>query len=141
MTIKKYEQERDYERIHEFLTEQYKANKNMICWLPQRFDDLVFRIDALYHDERGKEKSQDYIFIFEENEEIVGIILPDGDSFNSSIKTGYEYIFPQMIDLAEKELQPLFEKNENGEIDFLIVSHDSLIQEMKQEILTMFQSR
>ncbi|MBR4111160.1 MAG: GNAT family N-acetyltransferase [Clostridia bacterium] len=126
MTIKKYEQERDYERIHEFLTEQYNANKNMICWLPQRFDDLVFRIDALHHEERGKEKSSDYIFIFEENEEIVGLILPDGDSFNSSIKKGYEYVFPQMIDLAEKELQPLFEKDENGEIDFLIVSHDSL---------------
>lgn len=31
-----------------------------------------------------------------------------------------------MIDLAEKELLPLFEKDESGEINFLIVSHDSL---------------
>ena len=31
-----------------------------------------------------------------------------------------------MIDLAEKELLPLFEKDENGDINFLVVSHDSL---------------
>ena len=68
----------------------------------------------------------DYIFIFEEDNEIVGVILPDGDSFNSSIKKGYENIFPQMLNLAEKELLPLFEKDENGYINFLVVSHDSL---------------
>ena len=68
----------------------------------------------------------DYIYIFEEDNEIVGVILPDGDSFNSSIKKGYENIFSHMLDLAEKELLPLFEKGENGEIDFLVVSHDSL---------------
>ncbi len=125
MKIKKYEKS-DYERIIKFLTDQYKINKNMVCWLPERFDDLVFRIDTLYHDERGQEKSSDYIYIFEDNNEIVGVILPDGDSFNSAIKTGYENIFSQMIDLSEKELKPLFEKDENGEINFLVVSHDSL---------------
>ena len=31
-----------------------------------------------------------------------------------------------MIDLAEKELLPLFEKDEKGNINFLVVSHDSL---------------
>ena len=35
---------------------------------------------------------KDFIFIFEENEEIIGLVLPDGDSFNSSIKKGYEYM-------------------------------------------------
>ena len=68
----------------------------------------------------------DYIYIFEEDNEILGIILPDGDSFNSSIKKGYENIFPQMLNLAEKELLPLFEKDEKGDINFLVVSHDSL---------------
>ncbi len=29
--------------------------------------------------------------------------------------------------LAEKELLPLFRPDENGKIDFLVVSHDSLI--------------
>lgn len=126
MIIKKFNKVEDYERIINFLTEQYKVNKNMVCWLPERFDDLIFRIDTLYHDERGLEKSQDYIYIFEDNKEIVGLILPDGDSFNSCIKTGYEAIFSKMLDLSEKELLPLFEKDENGEINFLVVSHDNL---------------
>jgi len=126
MRVKKFKFEEDYQRVSKFLTEQYKINKNMVCWLPQRFDDLIFRIDTLYHDERGGEKSQDYIYIFEDNDEIVGIILPDGDSFNSSIKNGYESIFSQMLDLSEGELLPLFESDELGEVNFLVVSHDSL---------------
>lgn len=126
MIIKRFNKKDDYERIIQFLTEQYKINKNMVCWLPERFDDLIFRIDILYHDERGLEKSSDYIYIFEEENEIIGVVLPDGDSFNSCIKNGYENIFSQMLDLSERELQPLFEKDENGEINFLVVSHDSL---------------
>ena len=126
MNIKKFVFEEDYERIKEFLSDCYKENKNMRCWLPQRFDDLVYRVDTLYKDERGKQASQDYIYIWEENNEIVGVILPDGDSFNSCIKNGYEYIFPQMLDFAEENLLPLFDKKENGKIDFLVISHDSL---------------
>ena len=126
MKIKRFNKQEDYERIINFLTEQYRINRNMVCWLPARFDDLIFRLDALYHDERKGEKSSDYIYIFEDNDEIVGVILPDGDSFNSCIKNGYESIFSQMLDLAEQELLPLFERDENGEIDFLVVSHDSL---------------
>jgi predicted GNAT family acetyltransferase len=100
--------------------------------LPERFDDLIFRIDTLYHDERGGGRSSDYIYIFEDNNEIIGIILPDGDSFNSAIKEGYENIFDQMLDLAEKALLPLFEKDENGKTNFLVVSHDSLDYQAKE---------
>ena len=134
MTIRKFDFVSDYELISKFLTEQYKVNKNMSCWLPQRFDDLVYRIDTLYHDERGLEKSSDYIYIFEDNNEVVGVVLPDGDSFNSSIKTGYEHIFSQMLDLSEKELLPLFKSDENGEVNFLVVSHDSLEYQVKELI-------
>ena len=116
LKIKKFNKSEDYQRIIVFLTEQYKENKNMVCWLPQRFDDLIFRIDALYHDERGGERSSDYIYIFEDNNKIVGLIVPDGDSFNSCIKNGYETIFSQMLDLSEKELLPLFEKDEDGNL-------------------------
>lgn len=126
MKIKKFNKKEDYERIISFLTDQYKINKNMVCWLPQRFDDLVFRIDTLHHDERGLDRDSDYILIFEDNDEIVGVVIPDGDSFNSCIKNGYENIFSQMLDIGELELQPLFKKDENGEINFLVVSHDSL---------------
>lgn len=126
MEIKKFNLDTDYERVKAFLTECYKENKNMVCWLPQRFDDLVFRVDTLYRDERGKLASQDFVYIWEENSNIVGIVVPDGDCFNSSIKNGYEYIFPEMLDLAEEKLKPLFDKKENGKIDFCVVSHDCL---------------
>lgn len=126
MDIKKFEYNKDYKRILDFLSECYKTNQNMTCWLPERFDDLVNRVDVLHHDERGKLASQDFIYIWEENNNIVGVILPDGDSFNSSIKTGYEYIFSEMLDLAEEKPKQLFDKKANGKIDFLVISHNSL---------------
>ena len=126
MKVKRFNRVEDYERIIDFLTEQYKINKNMVCWLPQRFDDLIYRIDVLHHDERGLDRDSDYILIFEDNEKIVGVVIPDGGSFNSCIKNGYENIFSQMLDLSEKELQLLFKRDENGDINFLVVSHDSL---------------
>lgn len=126
MTVKKFNREEDYERISRFLSDCYQENQNMLCWLPERFDDLIFRVDVLYKEERGQKASADYIYLFEKNHEIVGVILPDGDSFNSCIKNGYEFLFKEMLDLAEKELLPLFSTDENGEVPFLVISHDSL---------------
>lgn len=126
MTVKKFNREEDYERISRFLSDCYQENQNMLCWLPERFDDLIFRVDVLYKEERGQKASADYIYLFEKNDEIVGVILPDGDSFNSCIKNGYEFLFKEMLDLAEKELLPLFSTDENGEVSFLVISHDSL---------------
>ena len=62
----------------------------------------------------------------------MGCIFPDGDSFNSSIKPGYEYIFSKMLDLAEDKLRPLFEVKENKKIDFLVISDDSLEYQAKE---------
>lgn len=149
MIVKKFNKSEDYDRVISFLRDNYKENKNMVCWLPERFDDLIFRIDTLYHDERGLEKSSDYIYIFEDNDEIIGLVVPDGDSFNSCIKNGYEKIFSEMVELSEKELLPLFEKDKDGKVDFLVISHDSLkyqadellkevIRKMKQKIMIMF---
>lgn len=126
MIIKRFDKDKDYNRVIEFLREQYNKNHNMACWLPQRFDDLIYRIDVLYHDERGLEKSSKYTFIFEDDNKIVGIIVPDGDSFNSCIREGYENIFSKMVELSEQELQPLFKVEDDGTIDFLVISHDSL---------------
>lgn len=127
MKIKKFDASKDYDRVIKFLRDNYKENQNMLSWLPQRFDDLIYRIDTLYHDERGKERNRDYIFLFEDDSDnIIGTICPDGDSIYTCIKNGYENIFPSMLDVAEKELHPLFDKKEDGSIDFLMVSHDSL---------------
>ena len=135
MKIKKYNMLDDYERVISFLRNNYMENKNMVSWLPQRFDDLMYRIDTLYHDERGKERNSDYTYIFEDDSgNIIGLLVPDGDSFNTCIKNGYEDIFSSMLDLGEKELRPLFEKDEEGKINFLVVSHDSL-KYQKEELL------
>ena len=135
MIIKKFNKEEDYDRVIKFLRDNYKENKNMVSWLPQRFDDLLYRIDVLYHDERGKEKSSDYTYLFEEDSKnIIGLVVPDGDSFNTCIKKGYEDIFSLMLDLGEKELRPLFDKEEDGTINFLVVSHDSL-KNQQEELL------
>ena len=50
MSIKKFNKKDDYERVIQFLTDCYKENNNMVCWLPERFDDLIFRTDTLYHE-------------------------------------------------------------------------------------------
>ena len=135
MIIKKFNKEEDYDKVIEFLRDNYKKNKNMVSWLPQRFDDLIYRIDVLYHDERGKERSSDYTFLFEDDSNnIIGLVVPDGDSFNTCIKKGYEDIFGSMLDLGEKELRPLFDKEEDGTINFLVVSHDSL-KNQQEELL------
>ena len=64
MEIKKFNKDEDYERVSEFLSECYKKNENMECWLPERFDDLIFRIDTLYKIERGKQASRRlYLYI------------------------------------------------------------------------------
>lgn len=135
MIIKKFNKEEDYDKVIKFLRDNYKENKNMVSWLPQRFDDLIYRIDVLYHDERGKEKNSDYTFLFEDDSNnIIGLVVPDGDSFNTCIKKGYEDIFGSMLDLGEKELRPLFDKEEDGTINFLVVSHDSL-KNQQEELL------
>lgn len=127
MKIKKFNKTEDYEKVINFLKENYKENKNMLSWLPQRFDDLIYRIDVLYHDERGKPKNADFIYLFiNDFDNIIGIIIPDGDSFNTCIKDGYEEIFSLMLDVGEKELRPLFTKNEDGTVTCLVVSHDRL---------------
>ena len=133
MKVKKYNHKEDYDRVIKFLRENYKENKNMASWLPQRFDDLIYRIDVLYHDERGQEKSANYTYLFEdEASNIIGIVVPDGDSFNTCIKKGYENIFGAMLDLGEKELKPLFEKEADGTINFLVVSHDSIENQQEE---------
>ena len=58
MKVTKFNISEDYERVSDLLSECYKENKNMECWLPERFDDLIFRIDTLYKVERGKEASR-----------------------------------------------------------------------------------
>ena len=125
MTIKRFNINEDQLRLEEFLRNQYNLNKNMTSWLPQRLEDLTYRMNTQYTFE-GKPKSTDYIFIWEENNEILGCILPDGDAIYISIKNGYENLFQEILTYAENNCLPLFEKKEDGSYEFTIVSNDSL---------------
>ena len=125
MKIKRFNLETDLKKLENYLRNQYLENKNMTSWLPERLHDLIYRMDTQYTDE-GNPKSSDYIFIWEDNEEIVGCILPDGDAIYISIKKGYEDLYKTIVNYAEENCKPLFKKEEDGSIDFLVIANDSL---------------
>lgn len=132
MQVKKFNLETDLIKLEEYLRDQYLENKTMTSWLPERLHDLIYRMDTQYT-ESGKQKSSDYIFIWEDNEEIVGCILPDGDAIYMSIKNGYENLYNSIVSYAEENCKPLFKKEDDGTIDFLVITNDSL--KYRKEIL------
>lgn len=125
MEIKRFNINTDLEKLEEYLRNEYLTNKNMTSWLPERLHDLIYRMDTQYVEE-GNLKSSDYIFIWFDNNEIVGCILPDGDAIYMSLKNRYEYLYKEMVNYAEKNCTPLFKKNDDGSIDFLVIANDSL---------------
>ena len=129
MQIKKFNLEKDLKQLEEFLRNQYLVNRKTTSWLPERLHDLIYRMDTQYIAE-GKSKSSDYIFIWEENKEIVGCILPDGDAIYISMKKEYEELWKEIVLYAEENCRPLFTKEEDGSIDFVIVMHDSFIDRL-----------
>ena len=125
MEIKRFDLTTDLKRFEDYLREQYIENKNMTSWLPERLHDLIFRMTAQELD-GGKPKSTDYIYLWEEDNNIVGCILPDGDAIYMSIKNGYEKLFKSIVSYAEENCKPLFTKKADGTIDFVIIANDSL---------------
>ena len=125
MIIKRFNIEEDLEKLEEFLRNQYYENKNMTSWLPERLHDGLYRMKAQLED-KGKEVSSDYFFLWEENEEIVGCVLTDTDTVHIFIKNEYEELYEEMVKYAEENCRPLFDVDEDGAINFCIVLHDSL---------------
>ena len=76
MQIRKFQPDRDLQALETFLRNQYFANRNMSSWLPERLHDLIYRMGAQETD-GGRERSMDYIFLWEEDRAIVACILPD----------------------------------------------------------------
>lgn len=128
--IKKFHLENDLEKLEQYLRNQYLANKNITSWLPERLHDLIYRMDTQYTDQ-GKLKSRDFIFFWEDNNEIVACILPDGDAIYTSIKNGYEDLYESVIRYAEENCTPLFHPEDDGLIDFLVIANDSLDYQRK----------
>jgi hypothetical protein len=132
MEVKKFDLKTDLQKLEDYLRNQYLENKNMTSWLPERLHDLIFRMDTQYTDE-GNLKSSDYIFVWEDNNEIVGCILPDGDAIYMSVKKGYEDLYESIVKYAEEYCRPLFKKEDDGSIDFVVIANDSL--EYRREYL------
>lgn len=125
MTIKKFNVEEDLKDLEDFLRNQYRVNKNMTSWLPERLHDVIYRMDAQLTD-KGKEKSSDYFFLWKEEDTIVGCVLADTDTIHIFLKNGWEEHYEEMVKFAEANSQPLFQKDEEGLITFCIILHDSL---------------
>ena len=109
MKIRKFQPQKDLQRLEAYLRNQYMVNRNMTSWLPERLHDLIYRMGAQEVD-GGRKKSVEYIFLWEENEEIVACILPDGDAIYMSIKNGFEHLFSTVLTYAEQNCLPLFKR-------------------------------
>ncbi|MBR2671336.1 MAG: hypothetical protein IKE27_03975, partial [Oscillospiraceae bacterium] len=100
MEIRRFVEEKDLGRLEEYLRDRYLESGNTVSWLPERLHDILYRVAALEADDGGK-RSRDYIYLWEEDGDIVACILPDGENIYTSIRNGYEYLFPSMVDFSE----------------------------------------
>ncbi|MBQ2667846.1 MAG: GNAT family N-acetyltransferase [Clostridia bacterium] len=126
MEIRRFDLARDLDRLQDFLRAQYRANHNITSWLPQRLNDVIFRLDTQHLERYGGKMSRDYIFLWEEDGEIAACTLPDGDAIYAAVKNGYEALFPALLTYAETHCLDLFTPNEDGSYTFLFVVNDSL---------------
>jgi GNAT superfamily N-acetyltransferase len=124
MKIIHFQMDQDLDRLEAFLRSQYYENHTADSWLPERLHDLIYRVNAQERDEDRK-RSSDYIFLWEDNEEIAACILPDGENIYVSVKGGYEHIFPSMIAFSEENCRPLFAEADEGTIKFWVAVSDS----------------
>jgi hypothetical protein len=98
-----YQHSKDYKGIIAFLREMYLLNRDQTCWLPQRWEDMEYRIRTLYLD-RGEPDWHDSIQIWEEDGQIVGISHGEDKNTNfMQIRNGYESLFTEMLDLIESK--------------------------------------
>ena len=132
MQIRKFQLDMDLQKLEDYLRSQYRVNQNMTSWLPERLHDLIYRMGAQEAD-WGRERSMDYIFLWEEQEEIVACILPDGENIYMSIKSGFEHLFPSLLSYSEQNCLPLFSKADDGSVKFWVAANDRMTY--MQEIL------
>lgn len=125
MQIRKFQPDQDLTVLETYLRNQYFANRNMSSWLPERLHDLIYRMSAQETD-GGRARSMDYIFLWEENGEIVACILPDGENIYISIKNGFEQIYGSILAFSEENCLPLFSKGADGSVKFWVAANDYL---------------
>ena len=99
-----YNHKEDYSRTMNFLRDLYRENGTTKGWMPQRFEDMEYRINTLYM-EQGKPNWHPHIRLWEADGSIAGIAAgEDEDNLYPCIKNGYESIFMEMLDWKEGNL-------------------------------------
>ena len=93
MEIRQFRTDRDLDRLEAYLRDRYLETRSADTWLPERLHDLLYRVGELERDE-GRERSADYIFLWEENGEIAACLLPDGENIYMSIPAAMNRCFP-----------------------------------------------
>lgn len=132
MQIRKFQLDKDLQILESYLRNQYFLNKNMSSWLPERLHDLIYRVGT-QEASGDRQRSKDYIFLWEENGEIVACILPDGENIYISIKNSFEYLYRSILAYSEKNCLPLFHEADDASVKFWVAASDSLTY--MQEIL------
>ena len=126
MRIRKFQPDQDLQFLEAYLRNQYLQNKNMSTWLPERLHDLMYRMGTQEAD-GGQARSVDYIFLWEEGDELIACILPDGENIYISIKKGFEHLYRSILDYSEKNCLPLFHQAEDHSVKFWVAANDRLI--------------
>ena len=124
MRIIRFQAERDLKRLENYLRDRYFVHRNADSWLPERLHDLLYRVGAQETDE-GRKNSADYMFLWEEEGNIVACLLPDGENIYVSVEDGYEHLFPSMVAFGEENCRPLFAAGEDGSVKIWFAVSDS----------------
>ena len=74
------------------------------------------------------------------NGEIIACILPDGENIYTSIKAGFEQLYPELLSYSEEHCLPLFGKADDGSVKFWVAANDSLTY-MQETLLDMGYAR
>ncbi len=123
MNVIHFQADRDLGRLDVYLRNLYFERRDAGSWLPERLHDMIYRVGALEMDE-GRARSGDYLFLWEDNDEIVSCVLPDGENLYVSIKDGFEHLFSAMIAFSEKNCRPLFTPGKDASIKFWFAVSD-----------------
>lgn len=125
MRIRKFQGDKDLQLLEIYLRNQYLINKKLSFWLPERLHDLIYRVGP-HEADGGRERSLDYIFLWEERGEVIACILPDGENIYISIKNGFESLFRSILAYSEENCLPLFHKADDGSVKFWVAANDRL---------------
>lgn len=104
--ISRLYQQTDYQKIIDFLREILLIEDKRTCWLPQKWEYSEYLVNQLNLDLCNEAKSwHSKIRIWEENDKIVAICHNEADtSAFFEIREGYEYLFKDMLEWAEKNI-------------------------------------